>query len=148
MRGLDADAVYGYLDQLADQLRATESDLSESRAKNEHLQAELQRVQAELDQYEGAGDRVNAQVVELFSQAQLVVEEMVQDVTRDARERIGQARAQERRIVAEAMDTAEQQVRTYAQSAQAQMHSLVDSWASEVGRLGTAPGTATSPGSD
>ncbi|WP_328999511.1 hypothetical protein OHA18_34355 [Kribbella sp. NBC_00709] len=107
-------------------------------------QAELQRVQAELDQYEQAGDRVNDQVVQMFSQAQLVVEEMVQDVSRDARERIGQARAHERKIVADAMDTAGQQVRSYAKTAQAQMQSIVDSFATEVDHLGDTqlPGDA------
>ncbi len=136
MRGLDADKVYGYLDLLAEQVQATERELGESRAANDRLQAELQRLKAELDQYEQAGDRVNDQVVQLFSQAQLVVEEMVQDVSRDARERIGEARAQERKIVAEAMDTAGEQVRSYARSAQAQMQGIVDSFATEVDRLG------------
>ncbi|QNE17409.1 hypothetical protein F1D05_05080 [Kribbella qitaiheensis] len=155
MWGLDSGRVYGYLDQLADQIQATERELSESRARNQRLQtelqrgrAELQRVQAELDHHEQTGDRVNEQVVQMFSQAQLVVEEMVQDVSRDARERIGQARAHERQIVAEAMDTAGEQVRSYAQSAQAQMQSIVNSFATEVDQLGSTPepgrsGTAT-----
>jgi DivIVA domain-containing protein len=147
MRGLDAGKVYGYLDLLADQLEITERELGDCRARNERLQAELQRgraelqrVQAELDQYEQAGDRVNEQVVQMFSQAQLVVEEMVQDVSRDARERIGQAREHERRIVAEAMDTAGQQVRSYAQTAQAQMQSIVNSFATEVDQLAPPSG--------
>jgi cell division septum initiation protein DivIVA len=139
MRGLDAGKVYGYLDLLADQVQATERELNESRARNERLQAELQRVQAELDQYEQAGDRVNEQVVQMFSQAQLVVEEMVQDVSRDTRERIGQARSHERSIVADAMDTAGQQVREYARTAQAQMQSIVDSFATEVEQLVSTP---------
>jgi vacuolar-type H+-ATPase subunit H len=137
--------VYRYLDQLADQVQATERELSESRAKNERLQAELQRGRAELDQYEQAGGRVNEQVIQMFSQAQLVVEEMVQDVTRDSRERIGQARAHERRIVAEAMNTAGQQVRSYAQTAQEQMQSIVKSFATEVNHLGSAPLSDESP---
>jgi predicted nuclease with TOPRIM domain len=153
MLGLDTDKVYEYLGRLADQVRATDGELSQSRAENNRLQAELQRVQAELqrgraelqrvraelDEYEQVGDRVNEQVVQLFSQAQLVAEEMVQEVSRDARERIGQARAHERQIVAEAMDTAGQQVRSYAQTAQAQMQTLMDSFASEVDRLGSTP---------
>lgn len=150
MRGLDAGEVYGYLDRLADQMHALDRALTESRSQNERLQAELQRVQAELDQYEEAGDRVNEQVVQMFSQAQLVVEEMVNDVSRDARERIGQAREHERRIVAEAMDTAGEQVRTYAQTAQAHMQSIVSSFATEVEHLGAAatpPPVEPSPGS-
>ncbi|MGH3369784.1 MAG: DivIVA domain-containing protein, partial [Nocardioidaceae bacterium] len=129
-----------------DQVQAAERERSAGRAEIERLQMELQRtraelhrVQAELDEYEQVGERVNEQVVQLFSQAQLVAEEMVKDVSRDARERIGQARAQERRIVAEAMDTAGQQVRSYARTAQAQMQSIMDSFATEVDRLGSTP---------
>ncbi|WP_322936883.1 DivIVA domain-containing protein [Nocardioides bizhenqiangii] len=142
MRGIDAAEVYEYLDLLAGQVQATESELRESRAENDRLRTELQRVQAALDEYEQVGDRVNEQVVQLFSQAQLVAEEMVEDVSRDARDRIGQARAHERKVVEEAMDTAGQQVRSYAQTAQAQMKSIMDSFATEVDRLGsTHPAT-------
>ena len=139
MFGIDAAEVYEFLDVLADQVQATERELSESQAQNERLRAELQRVQAELDEYEQVGERVNEQIVQMFSQAQLVAEEMVQDVSRDARERIGQARAHERKVVEEAMVTAGEQVRSYAQSAQAQMKSIMDSFATEVERLGNTP---------
>lgn len=139
MLGIDAAEVHKFLDLLADQVQATEMELNQSRAESERLRAELQRVQAELDEYEQVGDRVNEQVVQLFSQAQLVAEEMVQDVSRDARERIGQARAHERKVVEEAMDTAGQHVRSYALTAQAQMKSIMDSFATEVDRLGSTP---------
>ena len=145
MLGLDADKVYGYLDLLADQVLATERELSETRAENERLHAELRRVQAELDEYEQVGDRVNEQVVQLFSQAQLVAEEMVEDVSRDARERVGQARAQEREIVQGAVNVAGEQVRSYARSAQAQMQSIMESFAQEVERLGSTPVSGESP---
>ena len=146
MVGLDTESVYEYLDQLSDQVQAMERELDESRAQNARLRAELNRARAELNEYEQVGDRVNEQVVQLFSQAQLVAEEMVQDVSRDARERIGQAREHERKIVEKAMDTAGQQVRSYAQSAQAQMQSIMDSFASEIERLGSVP-TAGASGS-
>jgi DivIVA domain-containing protein len=152
LRGLDADQVYECLDQLVDQVQATDRQLGESRAEIVRLQGELQRaqtklqqVQRELDEYEHVGDRVNEQVIQLFSQAQLVAEEMVQDVSRDARERISQARAHERKIVQEAMDTAGQQVRSYAQSAQAQMQSIMDSFATEVDRLGNTSAAGKAP---
>ncbi|MGZ0147521.1 DivIVA domain-containing protein [Kribbella sp. WER1] len=143
MRGLDPNEVYGYLDVLADQVQDSAKQLDKSRAENDRLQdelrrtrAEMQRLQGEVDEYEQAGDRVNEQIVQLFSEAQLVAEEMVQDVSRDARERIGQARAHERRIVEEAMDAAGQQVRSYAQSAQQRMQSIVDSFSTEIDQLG------------
>ena len=134
--GLDQDQVYEYLDLLADQVQDAEKRLSRAEEDNERLREELQRVQGELDEYEQVGDRVNEQVVELFSQAQLVAEQMVEDTSKDARERISQARDHERRIVEEALDTAGQHVTSYAQSAQAQMRSIMESFASEVERLG------------
>lgn len=145
--GLDQHQVYGFLDVLADQVLAAQEELSRSRAENERLRGELQRVQGELDEYEQVGDRVNEQVVELFSQAQLVAEEMVEDVSRDAAERIGQARVHERKIVEEALDTAGQQVSSYARSAQEQMRSIMNSFATEVERLGDAS-PAGEPGSE
>jgi cell division septum initiation protein DivIVA len=129
MLGIDADKVYEYLDALADQVQATERELSEARTEN-------QRLHAELHEYEQASERVNEQVVQMFSQAQLIAEEMVQDVSRDARERIGQAREHERRIVEEAVSTAGQQVRTYARTAQAQMQAIMESFATDVEHLG------------
>lgn len=132
MRGFDADKVYEYLDLLADQVQATEKELSDT-------QAELKRVQAELYDYEHVGDRVNEQVVQMFSQAQLVAEEMVDDVSRDARERVSQARAREQEIVQEALNTAGEQVRSYARTAQAQMQSIMETFARDVDRLGSTP---------
>jgi len=132
MRGFDADKVYEYLDMLADQVQATETELRDTRA-------ELERVQAQLYEYEHVGDRVNEQVVQMFSQAQLVAEEMVDDVSRDARERVNQARAREREIVQEALNTAGEQVRSYARTAQAQMQAIMETFAKDVDRLGSTP---------
>lgn len=144
MRGLDADQVYEYLDRLADQVQATEQQLGATRSEKEQLEAELAGVRAELAgvradlaEYEQMGDRVNDQVVQMFSQAQLVAEQMVEDCSRDARERISHAREHERKIVEQAMGTAGEQVRSYARAAQAQMESVMSSFASEVDRLGS-----------
>ena len=183
LRGLDANEVYEYLDLLADQVQAVDDERRAMRAENEKLRAELQQVRSELAELEGAGERVNGQVVQLLSQAQLVAEEMVDDVSRDARDRLGQARAQERKILEDAMETAErtrrdaealirwaapggavdktaangsraaepgrhsapdvaaaaaelEQVRSFARAAQAQMQSIMESFATGVGHLG------------
>ena len=157
MLGLDLDQVYEYLDLLADQLQAAERASREAQSEDEHLRAEnerlraenerlqseserlrgeLERAQKELAEHENAEDRVNDQVVQMFSQAQLVAEQMVEDVSRDARDRVGQARAHERRIVEEAMDAAGAQVRSYAREAQSQMQAIMRSFASEVDRVG------------
>jgi hypothetical protein len=116
-----------------------ERELGDARADADRLRAELRRTQAELDEFDQVGDRVNDQVVQLFSQAQLIAEEMVADVSRDARERIGQAREQERKIVEEATMTAGEHVRSYARTAQSQMQSIVESFTHEIDRLGTPP---------
>jgi len=139
MLGLDANTVYACLDLLADQFAAMGKELSEAWAENGRLHAELRRAQADLDEFDQVGDRVNEQVVQLFSQAQLIAEEMVADVSRDARERIGQAREHERKIVEEATMTAGQHVRSYARTAQSQMQSIVESFTNEIDRLGTPP---------
>ena len=192
MRGLDADQVYEYLDLLADQIQAADDERRAMRADNERLRGETtlqaeSELRSELAEYEGAGDRVNDQVVELFSQAQLVAEEMVEDVSRDARERLGQARAQERQILEEAMadrradppgrggadqvdgaggvrhvrlddgvaraswsparrrtsprqPTSSSRSASFAQAAQTQMQSIMESFATEVERLGRSRG--------
>jgi DivIVA domain-containing protein len=108
LRGLDETEVYQFLDGLADQVQAMARSEQELRAENERLQGEVRRVRAELEELESRGGGVNDQVVELFSQAQLVAEEMVEEASRDTRERLGQARMQERQILEEAMSQAEQ----------------------------------------
>jgi len=187
LRGLDEEQVYQYLDLLADQVQVADDDRRAMRAENERLrtenerlQADLQRMRKEMSEFEEAGDRVNDQVVELFSQAQLIAEEMTEDASRDARQRLGQARAQERQILEEAMQTAErtrrdaealirwtvpgafdtsaldavptpelgqsasdrsaaadelERIRSFAQAAQTQMQTIMESFATEVERL-------------
>ncbi len=98
-----------------------------------------QRAQAEIYDYEHVGDRVSDQVVQMFSQAQLVAEEMAEDVGRDARERVEQARAREREIVQDALNTAGEQVRSYARAAQTQMQTIMETFAKDVDRLGITP---------
>ena len=107
MRGLDEDEVREYLDLLADQVQAADHERAELRAENQSLMIEVQRVRAELAERPNGEDLANDQVVALFSQAQLVAEEMVEEVTRSTRERMMQARAQEREILQEALESAE-----------------------------------------
>ncbi|NUR08819.1 MAG: DivIVA domain-containing protein [Nocardioidaceae bacterium] len=182
-RGLDPEEVFEYVDQLAAQIERSESELRRLREHNEQLRGEthklvgeIQEMRTRLTESEVSGeDRINDQVVQLFSQAQLVAEEMVEDISRDARERLGHARAQERQIIDEAMQTAERtrreaeaminrtaqessytmqsslgassgdvdQVRSFAQSAQAQMQSIMDTFAAQVAELGGGRGYST-----
>lgn len=187
-RGLDEEEVRDFLDLLADQTQASDHELHAMRTENERLRSELEQARSKLAEFDAAGDRVSEQTVELFSQAQMVAEEMVEDVRRDARQRLEQARSQERKILQEAMETAErtradaeaviartapgsanglppnptydgsfgresarpgadssaaaaelEHVRSFAQVAQAQMQSIMDSLATQVQQLGEAP---------
>lgn len=187
MRGLDENKVYDYLDELADQVQAADEERAALRRDNEQLKSDVARLRAELAETEAAGGRVNEQIVDLFSQAQLVAEEMVEDVSRDARQRLGQARDQERKIIEEAMQAAEQtrrdaealirwavpggaveakasgssngstpgaiqvgadfspavseleRIRSFAEAAQAQMQSIMDTFASQIGQINDTP---------
>jgi vacuolar-type H+-ATPase subunit H len=82
----------------------------------------------------------------MFSQAQLIAEGMVEDVSRDARARIEQAREHERKIVEQAVSAAGKHVHEYARSAQAQMQSIMESFAQEVDQLGVVAASGDVPG--
>jgi cell division initiation protein len=107
MRGLDEEEVREYLDLLADQVQAADNERAEIRAENDRLRIEVSRIKSELADHDANGDQANEQAVALFSQAQLVAEEMVEEVTRTTRERMMQARAQEREILQEALESAD-----------------------------------------
>jgi DivIVA domain-containing protein len=125
MRGLDESEVDEYLNLLADQVQAMEIERRGLQEQVENLEADNERLRTgegrtrtevsqmreRLAEYEQVGDRANDQVVEMFSQAQLIAEEMVEDARQDTRQRLGQARAQERQILEEAMQSAERTLR-------------------------------------
>jgi DivIVA domain-containing protein len=99
MRGLDEEEVREYLNMLADQVEAFDHE-------RHQLHAECQRLRAEVEEHRASADRANEQSVAILSQAQLVAEEMVEEVGRETRERMTQARSNEREILQEALDTA------------------------------------------
>jgi DivIVA domain-containing protein len=99
MRGLDEDEVREYLNLVADQVEAGDHERDELRAECARLRAEVQECRANAE-------RANEQSVAILSQAQLVAEEMVEEVGRESRERMTQARTNEREILQEALETA------------------------------------------
>lgn len=120
------------------EFQAMQAELQRVRGELKRAHAELEDAQEQLDEYEHSGDKVNDQIIEMFSQAQLIAEEMVADVSRDARERIEQAREHERQIVEQAVNSAGSHVHEYALTAQAQMQSIMESFAQQVDQLGVA----------
>lgn len=149
MRGLDEAEVYEYLDLLADQVRASERERSE-------LRAEIQRREETPD--------INPQAVILFSQAQQVADQLVEEAVRHARDLMISARNQQREILQRAHEAAEsavresaatradgtvtgyttpvpeiEYVRTFARVAQVQLRSVLEALSEQVDRLGEVP---------
>ncbi len=155
MRGLDETEVYEYLDRLADQVRASERERAE-------LRAEIERREETPD--------INPQAVILFSQAQQVADQLVEEAVRHARDLMISARNQQREILQRAHEAAEsavresaatradgtvtgyttpvpeiEYVRTFARVAQIQLRSVLDALTEQVDKLGDMPKLAAAP---
>lgn len=155
MRGLDEAEVYEYLDLLADQVRASERERAE-------LRAEIQRREETPD--------INPQAVILFSQAQQVADQLVEEAVRHARDLMISARNQQREILQRAHEAAEsavresaatradgtvtgyttpvpeiEYVRTFTRVAQIQLRSVLDALSEQVDKLEDMPKLAAAP---
>ena len=155
MRGLDEAEVYEYLDLLADQVRASERERSE-------LRAEIKRREETPD--------INPQAVILFSQAQQVADQLVEEAVRHARDLMISARNQQREILQRAHEAAEsavresaatradgtvtgyttpvpeiEYVRTFTRVAQIQLRSVLDALSEQVDKLEDMPKLAAAP---
>lgn len=162
MRGLDEYEVQEFLDLLADQVSAAERERAEYRAENERLHAELEELRSKPQAPDP--DDINPQAVILFSQAQQVADQLVEEAVRHARDLMSSARIQEREILERAHEAADSAVRlsgavtpegsvrgystpvpeieyarTFARVAQIQLRSVVDALAEQVNKLGEVP---------
>ena len=165
MRGLDEDEVREYLDLLADQVQASNNERAAQRAEIERLQAEVRRLEEAADD---SSDDISPQAVALFSQAQQVADQLVDEAVRHARDLMTSARNQQRDILQRAHEAAEEAVRrtgatqvaapsapptsgyatpvpeveyvrTFARVAQVQLRSVLEALAEQVDRLGEVP---------
>lgn len=109
MRGFDEAEVREYLDMLADQVQAADAERAELRADNERLRIELDRIQS--GESKPDADDLSPQAVALFSQAQLVADQLVEEAVRHARELMTSARQQQREILQKAHEAAAQSAR-------------------------------------
>jgi cell division initiation protein len=103
MRGLDEQEVREYLALIADQVAAAESCRAELAADNERLRAELEE-QRDAAQDEG---EISTRAVLLFSQAQQIADQLVEEAVVHARDLMTSARNQQREILEEAHRAAE-----------------------------------------
>jgi cell division initiation protein len=165
MRGLDEDEVREYLHELADQILATDAELAGQRAEIEDLRNQNRRLREKVEE---KSDEINPQAVALFSQAQQVADQLVEEAVVSARDLMMSARLQQREILERARQQAEEAarradgaqaslgavtapagyttpipeieyVRTFAQVAQVQLRSVIDALSEEVDRLATLP---------
>ena len=108
MRGLDEDEVREYLEQLADQVEAADAERAALRAEVDRLRSENNRLR---EQAENAANEISPQAVALFSQAQQVADQLVEEAVVHARDLMQSARNQQRDILQRAHDAAEEVAR-------------------------------------
>jgi DivIVA domain-containing protein len=104
MRGLDEAEVREYLDILADQVEAADAERASQRSEIEQLRSENRRLREEMEQ---ASTEISPQAVALFSQAQQVADQLVEEAVTHARDLMMSARHQQRDIIQRAHDAAE-----------------------------------------
>ena len=166
MRGLDEAEVHEYLDLLADQVQASEMERSEYQAENQRLRREVEHLRNQ--QPDMAEGELNPQAVALFSQAQQVADQLVEEAVLHARDLMTSARNQQREILQQAHAAAGkavrvseaampaampdaaavgyntpvqeiEYVRTFARVAQVQLRSVLEALTEQVEKLGEVP---------
>lgn len=103
MRGLDELEVREYLALLADQVAAADIEREELAAESARLRAEVEELKAAAPE-EG---EISTQAVLLFSQAQQIADQLVEEAVVHARDLMTSARNQQREILEEAHRAAE-----------------------------------------
>ena len=113
MRGVDESEVREFLDLLADQVQACEAERLQLRADNERLNQEVDDLRAQ----QPVDGEINPQAVLLFSQAQQVADQLVEEAVVHARDLMTSARNQQREILEQAHKAAESAAGVAAQRA-------------------------------
>jgi cell division initiation protein len=161
MRGVDEAEVREYLDMLADQIQAADKERAAVRAENERLRTENARLRR--DEPQGGAQEISADSIALFSHAQQVADQLVEEAVVHARDLMASARLQQREILQQAHDAAAtaahgstganaalssldyttpipeiEYVRTFTRVAQAQLRSVLEALGHEVDKLDEA----------
>lgn len=112
MRGLDEEEVREYLDLLADQVQAADLERQEMLVDNQRLRSEVERLRGA----QPAEGEISPQAVMLFSQAQEIADQLVEEAVVHARDLMTSARNQQREILEEAHRAAEAAARQVAEA--------------------------------
>jgi DivIVA domain-containing protein len=157
LRGFDRDEVRDVMDHVA-----YDVDLLLDRVR--HLQAENRRLREQSNAQSGKPadpnpmDSATDQAVQLFGQAQLVADNLIEDAEQRARELLSTTRSEQRSIMDEAHEVAKravahvsattrhtaskqeiQYVRSVAEAAQLQFRAVLDALNDQVDKLGEMP---------
>lgn len=170
MRGVDEADVREYLDMLADQVQAADKERAAVRAENDRLRTENARLRREEPQ--GGTQEISADSIALFSHAQQVADQLVEEAVVHARDLMASARLQQREILQQAHDAAAtaahgsaganaavagagldyttpipeiEYVRTFTRVAQAQLRSVLEALGHEVDKLDEAANNIGGP---
>jgi DivIVA domain-containing protein len=169
-RGLDPNEVRGFLNAIADDLARLHEQVRTLTEDNGRLGGQLQHVQAELQRAQAnPQEQVTDQAVLLLDQAQQLADALIDEGMQSARDLLMAARHQQRDIVepgreadyeavVQAMANADhlvrqnasqssdvEDVRMFAKVAQAQFRAVLDALDEQVSRLGQFSETAERP---
>lgn len=151
LRGYDEAQVDAFCDAVADQIQREHDE-------QDRLRAELNRLKSEVE-----NEDVKERAVALFSQAQTVADQLIQEAVEHAKDLMLAARAQQREILGKAGQAAQSMaaaprtasipavepgtelafVQTYVQVAAVQLRSVLDALSEQVDKLSQFPDAAT-----
>ena len=123
IRGLDEYEVAEFLDLLADQVQATDLELTKLRGENEQLRAENDRLRDENRRLAAeppplTAPQMTAQAASLLMHAQQMADQLVEEAVRRSRDMLTVARAEKRAMLRNAEETATAMLREARDSPQ------------------------------
>jgi len=163
--GWDEKEVRAFLDAVANDIQAADSERASLRAELHEIRAEVERLRGTVSAEEGQSRvEISVHAVGLLSQAQQTADSCVAEAEQYARDLITAARSQYQEILQKAQQAAAQSmrelsavtvagspddaavslpeieyVRTFARVAQVQLRSVLDALTHEVDKLGQLP---------
>ena len=114
LRGLDESEVRDFLDGIADQVQATERERAQTRAENQRLRASVEELRQREREAAHSTAEPSPESIALFSHAQQIADQLVEEAVVHARDVMSSARLQQREILQKAHESAEAVAREVA----------------------------------